>query len=182
MLRIVKEKKETRACQKLLENKLRENLKSESKFKIGSLGGNSKFLVRYNSNMWFAWYEIIEDSPRFWNSFGLTSNLDQGKSNSIVVQINIPTESINRRVSGAFALDDKTEAVFLLHRGNIGGGRKGIGKNSFVNWYSKPLIDISNGTVIERAILIGEIGKEEFINDLSVFVQSVANFKLFATS
>jgi len=182
MLRVVKGKKETRVCQKLLETALTESLSSESEFKIGFPSGSMDCSVIYNSNVWFTGFEITEGSPRFWNSFGLTSNLEQGKSNSIVVEINIPTDGINRRVSGLFAIDDDTESVFLLHRGRIGGGRKGIGKNSFVNWYSKPFTEIQNGTDVEEALLVGEITKNDFPNKLAKFVQGIAEFKLFATS
>ena len=188
MFRVVKGKKETRICQKRLETALRESLSSESEFKIGSPGGSMNSVI-YNSNVWFAGYEITEESsegaPRFWNGFGLTSKLEQGKSNSIVVEINIPTNGINPRVSGLFAIDDDTGSVFLLHRGCLGGG-KGIGGNSFLNWYSKPFTEIQNETDnethVEKAILVGEITKSEFPKHLAKFVQSVAEFKLFATS
>lgn len=182
MLRVVKNRKETKSCQKLMEKTLSDGLSSEDEFKLGFPSGNLDCSVKYDTNIWFAGFEITEGSPRYWNSFGLAGDLKEGKSNSIVVEINIPTDGLNRRVSGMFAIDDETESVFLLHRGRIGGGRKGIGKNSFISWYSRPLIEVQNEDEIEKALLIGDISKDDFVKNLAGFVRNVASFKLFATS
>lgn len=182
MLRIVKTKRETKVCQKLLNTVLNESLNSKAKFKIGFQSGSLDCSVKYDSAIWFTGKEITEGSPRFWNGFGLTANLKKEKSNNIVVEINIPTNGLNRRVSGIFAIDDETESVFLLHRGRVGGGRRGIGKKAFINWYSQQFIKVRNDSEIEEALLVGEILKKDFIRNLAGFIQNIANFKLFATS
>ncbi len=182
MLRIVKSVKETKECQRILESVLNEQLSSEGEFKIGFPGGSRDILVKYNSSVWFASREITEGSPRFWNVFGLATDLKQGKSNSIVVEINIPTTGINRRVSGMFAIEDETKSVFLLHRGRVGGGRKGIGKNAFVNWQSHKFVEIQNDSEVEQALVVGSISNDDFVNHLEGFVKSISEFKLFATS
>lgn len=183
MLRIVTNKAESRKCQKVLLQALNNSLTLSNKFTVGFPSGSINCTVKYDSDIWFTGKEIKrESSPRFWNSFGLAKDLQKNKQNNIIVEINIPTNGLNRKVSGIFAINDKTKSVFLLHRGRVGGGRKGIGKKAFVNWYSHSFVKIKNGSEIEEAILIGDITKKDFTKKLAKFVQSIASFKAFATS
>ena len=57
------------------------------------------------------------------------------RSSDITVEVNFALQGTDRSVAGLFALDEKTDNTILLHRGNIGGGRTGIGKTAFMSWY-----------------------------------------------
>jgi len=181
MLKIVTEAKEIKKYQQLMESFFHKRLSSTGEYKIGFPSGSWVAHVYYNNEIWYSTYLI--DKKRNWNGFGVSSELSKNGSISIVVEINTPLKGINRSVSGFFAIEESTQKVFLMHRGRVGGGRKGVGKNSFLQWYSQnsiPVKDSDDGD--HRAIKIGEISSEGFIVDLAVFVKAVWQFKQYVTS
>lgn len=174
---------EIRQCQKKLQSILTEKLTEKGAFNIGFPGGSWQENINFNNKIWHFSFEIgcEEKSPRFWNGFGLFSDLSDKKSNNIVVEINIPSTGINRRVSGFFAKDPSGNTC-LFHRGGLGGGRKGIGKEAFINWSSYSLTSINTEGVSENALLVGRINSDTFTDDLYRFLIEISQFKLFATS
>jgi len=187
MLHIITDEVEIRECQQELEILLEKNLNLEGEYTIGFPGGNWDTSVIYNKNIWFAGYEIEEDednpSPRFWNGFGLAKEFEKNKSNDITVEINIPTNGINRRVSGFFAKNNKTDEILLMHRGKIGGGRKGIGKNAFLGWYEPVIQQVHSGDgKTEEALIITSLKSKLFIGGLTSFIEKVSQFKVLATN
>ena len=101
-------------------------------------------------------------------------------SNNITVEVNPAIDGVNRRVNGLFAVDDKTGHTVLLHRGRIGGGRKGIGKTSFMGWYPGTKVkffDPSHDDSEESAILVADLESGEFLDQLEYFVDAVHRFK-----
>jgi len=186
MLHIIADEVEIRECQEELEILLRKNLNLESEYTIGFPGGSWNTSVLYDENIWFTSDEIEEAdsaSPRFWNGFGLVKELAKNKSNNIAVEINIPTNGINRRVSGFFAKNNKTDEILLMHRGKVGGGRKGIGKNAFLSWYQPTMQQVINDKgKIEEALIITSLKPKKFINGLTSFIEKVSRFKVLATT
>jgi 5-methylcytosine-specific restriction protein A len=174
---------EIRQCQEELQSTLFENLTEKGEYNIGFPGGSWKENICFNNNIWYLSYEIgsEEKSPRFWNGFGLSGDLNDKKSNNIVVEINIPSTGINRRVSGFFAKDPSGNTC-LFHRGGLGGGRKGIGKEAFINWSSYSLTSVKTESIPESALLVGVVNSETFTDDLNRFLIEISQFKLFATS
>ena len=65
-------------------------------------------------------------------------------SQTIVVEINIATDSNTARIGGFFAEDSETGDIFLMHSGKIGGGRLGIGKTPFLVWSKAKLVDVAD--------------------------------------
>lgn len=109
--------------------------------------------------------------------YGLVRKLDANKSNNITVEINIPIQRINRNIAGLFATDEEG-SIFLLHRGKIGGGRKGVGKNAFISSCNQSFTDVrSDKNRVDNALLIGNISEEDFITKLSLFIENVYKFK-----
>ena len=83
-------------------------------------------------------------------------------------------------MAGLFADDDKTGHTVLLHRGRIGGGREGIGKTSFMEWYSGKQVkffDPSHDDGEESAVLVADLESSEFLIQLEAFVDAVHRFK-----
>ena len=102
------------------------------------------------------------------------------RSNNITVEVNPSIHGVNRRVAGLFAVDDKTGHTVLLHRGRIGGGKKGIGKSSFIEWYpgtEVEFFDPSYDDGEEAAILVADLDSERFLIQLEDFVDAVHRFK-----
>jgi hypothetical protein len=77
-------------------------------------------------------------SPRRLNWLGIYE-ANQKFDLRISVEVNTPVEGRNDRVSGFFARDSESGAVYLLHSGRVGGGAKGVGKEAFLAWRNEPL-------------------------------------------
>ena len=131
--------------------------------------------VRTNNSIWFA-HKPLPNAP-LWNAFGVGPPTVR-RSNDITVQINPAIDG--RRVGGLFAVDDKTGNTILLHRGHIGGGRKGIGRTLFMEWYPGRLVkffDPSHDDDDEPAILVADLESTKFLTQLESFVHAVQRFK-----
>ncbi len=142
---------------------------------LGYQGGASEAQV-YRLTALNLWAGFGQAGNRYWNAFGLGDPNDT----SIVVEVNPPRQGINRRCSGAFAEDDDGE-VYLVHRGRVGGGREGIGKSAFLNWWSGPLRDVEDDDRTNQVVVVGRLGDEHFAARLASFVHLVHTFKAWAT-
>lgn len=184
MLTIITDKHSNRKYQELLKEKLSESLKDNIDTTIGFPSGNYQTNVIHNSQIWYNSYEINEDGKtrRYWNGFGLSKSIKTKKSLDISVEINIPFTGVNRQVSGFFAKDESTGEIFLMHRGKIGGGRKGIGKNAFINWAGLELIEVIDGEKTSRVIKIANLNNNDLARNIASFVAKVSNFKTFITT
>ena len=133
-----------------------------------------------NNRIWFAYQSLVNTGvPRHWNAFG-SGHPVWRRSNHITVEVNPAIDGVNRRVNGLFAVDDKTGHTVLLHRGRIGGGRKGIGKTSFMKWYPGKKVkffDPSRDDGEELAVLVTDLESSEFLIQLEYFVDAVHRFK-----
>ena len=90
----------------------------------------------------------------------------------------MPVEGINRTISALFAEDPTTHEVFLLHRGKVGGGRSGIGKNAFTAWYNGGVatVDEMDGRTTE-AFLLTSLHDPHMPDNVADFVNAVSDFK-----
>lgn len=183
MFNTVVELDQIKQCQLLLLENLNASLHLSGEFNIGFPGGSWNETIEYNDEIWFHHFEIDEEakSPRYWNGFGLAQNLSTNKSNNIVVEINIPTNGINRRVAGFFA-KNRNGKIGLFHRGGLGGGRKGVGKQAFLRWSSYELTSVVTDGKNETAILVGLIEHDNFASKLYEFLLNIEGFKQLATS
>lgn len=148
---------------------------------VGFQGDHHKFPeVFTNNRIWFA-YQSLENKgiPRHWNALG-SGPPALRRSNNITVEVNPAIHGVNRKVAGLFAVDDKTGHTVLLHRGRIGGGKKGIGKSSFIEWYPGTKVeffDPSYDDGEESAILVADLDSGRFLIQLEDFVDAVHRFK-----
>ena len=148
---------------------------------VGFQGDHHKFSeVFTNNRIWFA-YQSLENKgiPRHWNALGCGPPALR-RSNNITVEVNPAIHGVDRRVAGLFADDDKTGHTVLLHRGRIGGGKRGIGKSSFIEWYPGTKVeffDPSHDDGEESVILVADLDSERFLIQLEDFVDAVDRFK-----
>ena len=170
---------EIQAAQQILEHTIRNSLPTIGVTKVGFRGGQIKteLFSKGSGNLWCA-FEKLENNgtPRYWNSFG---TLDTQKSQQIiVVEINVPISESGRSVAGYFAKCLETGKIFLVHTGKIGGGKKGIGKSSFLEHCSLNETDIFDGRgSTHKDILIGQIDSVELSGRILRFVRKVKEFK-----
>ncbi len=148
---------------------------------VGFQGGQIRPAeVVANNRIWFA-YRSLDDvpTPRHWNAFGAGPPALRG-SNDIVVEVNAAFRRADRRVAGLFAVDDNTGHTILLHRGRIGGGKKGIGQAKFMEWYRGRRVkfsDPSHDGGKELAIPVADLESDRFLIQLESFVDAVHRFK-----
>ena len=182
-MRGVTTRQKTKKCQRRLESTLTKGLSQNKTITIGFPGGHRHCTVDHNGTIWF-YSEKIDN--RFWNAFGL--NPHENGQNDIVVEINPPLDGIDlRKGAGMFAFD-REDSLFLLHSGRIGGGREGISKKAFCEWYQQqqlfPMRDVKIGKgKIKKGILVGNISDgNNFLDDLEAFIIKVQVFKRLATN
>lgn len=99
--------------------------------------GNTNLIVSWSSKLgiWRSMSNITRSGTRFWNAFGVNEPYwNSNKSLSIICEINISHNGVNRNVQGAFIKDDQSR-ICLIHRGRIGGGKAGIGQKIFWDNY-----------------------------------------------
>jgi hypothetical protein len=102
---------------------------------------------------------------------------------SIAVETNSPYEGVNRRIGGVFVRDDEGRA-YIAHSGKVGGGRPGIGKEAFWEFYGGEQVETVQWPDGQksRMIVIGRIDSEHLPVHVARFVHEVARFKAAATS
>ena len=179
MLNTLQNENEIENAQKKLESELKGIADEKITVRIGNQGGSQKADVFYSKkyDLWFYLGDEKGDGEkkRYWNVFGI-KRPNENSNVSPVVQINPPLKRIYRRVAGVFAKDDKSD-IFLLHRGIIGGGRKGIGKKTFCKHYNGEKSDLQDGDKLIEILLIGCITSPNFPEKLKNFVGEVDRIK-----
>ena len=80
-------------------------------------------------------------SPRFFNWFGVRSK----NPLRISVEVNVLCDPTEGRAQGFFARDYATGAIYLMHTGDIAGGKKGVRGPAFRAWYGEPRSEVFDG-------------------------------------
>jgi len=145
---------------------------------IGYPGGHDPQTVHWVEDLgiWLG-CNVIPKS-RFWNAFG-TQDPRQRKMVTICCEINFPLSGIDRRISGAVAEDERGR-LFLIHRGQIGGGRKGIGAELFWKHFDgspSPVVDPDRDADV---VVVDSIDSPRLLRHLQFFVREVERIKSLA--
>lgn len=145
---------------------------------VGYQGGGRNTTAHYLAQLG-CWVAFADSGNRYWNALGLGNPFKDDRT--IVAEINPPKSGINRRLSGVF-IQDGAGAVYLAHRGRIGGGRQGIGRKAFLAWYANPLVPFLDGDRLNEAILIGALDDQALLPNLATFIRDASTFKDEAVS
>jgi hypothetical protein len=142
---------------------------------LGHPGATVKAKVFWSDSLgiWM-FHEKISDS-RYWHAFG-TGKPSESSHIPITCEINFPIRGIDRRVGGAMAAD-RYGRIFVVHRGKIGGGQKGIGKALFEDHYRGVWATMEDGSVDTTVALIGELNSARFVRQITQFVRKVDKVK-----
>ncbi len=176
-LECIEDRMEIQRCQNALVKRLTEALPSEKMLKLGHQGDYIENQVHFKKRdgLWFSWKSLEEAGvPRYWNGFGIS--LKSGSAD-IVVEINPPLEGVKGQVAGLFAKDPQGWR-YLIHRGRIGGGRKGVGLNAFWEWYRGSGVNIltkSNHSF--EALYVCCVDSRDAVDNVYRFVREVKQFK-----
>jgi hypothetical protein len=175
MLQVVTNKSEISKFQKAFLTEVKKNFTQEIKCYVGFKGGNIEKSVYYSEKLNF--WVTNDEFERYWNAFGI-GKPKQGSNNIIVGEINFPYEGINRNVAGVFAKDERGK-VFVLHRGKIGGGKIGIGKNLFIKHFRGDFETALDGDKETEFCLVGEIDSIHFSKQVANFIKEIQRIKNF---
>lgn len=177
MFDLIESKREKIACQREFNRLLSRVWRKTENRRVVWRPDYEDLDVTHNDELWFVSVMPYaqQTTKRYWNSFGIyepTGNLN------ITVEINIPTESNGRSVSGFYARDPMTNLTYLMHDGGIGGGRRGIGRESFLAWSGVELIPcVSKDGELRSGIPVAPLRSGKVGEGVSAFVHRVSAFK-----
>jgi len=136
MLELVTDEKDIRAAQAQLCAQLHRRLRQVDEYTVGFPGGSYPLDVHTSPHcpIWHATF-LTDEKNRWINMLGLRERLNPVISNNIVVECNPEARGINRRTAGLFLREPTSGTFFLGHRGRVGGGQKGVGRDAFARWY-----------------------------------------------
>jgi hypothetical protein len=175
MLRILEDESMIRRCQQQFVRRLKAFADDRIRVRIGHMGESfeGKVFCATNLGIWFI--PRKQNGNRYWNAFGVGRPSRDAHVFS-TCEINFPLQGLDRRIGGAFARDEAGK-IFVVHRGKIGGGKKGIGKALFEDQYRGVWALVQDGSVETNVVLIGHLGSSRFARQVSQFVRKVDRIK-----
>ena len=141
---------------------------------VGYPSGSFKDNVSYSKEL-NIWLSVQKHHNKYWNGFGIGKPIEN-KNNSLKGEINFPYSGINRRIAGVFAKNDYNQ-YYVLHRGKIGGGRKGRGKNFFLNNFRGDFINAIDENYTSPFCLVGELNSKHFPEQVANFIKEINRVK-----
>lgn len=174
MIKVISDGQEIEKLHKRFQRKLKEFFTEKIDCWVGYPGGSYKDTVHYSPdlNLWISVHEI---DTRYWNGFGI-GKPHAGANNSLNGEINFPYEGINRRIAGAFAVEDNGN-ILVLHRGRIGGGKRGVGKNLFTDNFRGDKVTAIDGDRETEFCLVGELSSPYLPKQVANFISEIKRIK-----
>lgn len=152
----------------------------EIKVKLGHQGAGFPAKVSWSETLGIWKFSRSVKEVRYWNAFGVGKPGTSGVL-SIASEINFPWTEIDRKTGGAFA-EDAWGNVFVIHRGKIGGGKKGIGKSLFEHNYRGVWSFMEDGDSISQVAVIGDLKSCRFALQAAQFVKKIEILKSSAAA
>ena len=142
-------------------------------------GRNYKGIHWHQTNRMWSLLTSRCEVDKYWCCYGLEEPWSVD-SLSIVCEMNMPMEGVNRRMGGVFVRDESGQ-VYLTHNGKIGGGKPGVGKSAFLeahNFRGKTAWSVAwpDGEVT-GVIVVARIDDANLPDKVAKFVREVDKFK-----
>src|SRR5713101_4854285 len=154
MLGYIYDAAQVSAAQAAFEDRLRTGA-TIATVNVGFQGGGAELEVAWQPSV-DIWSGSRKIENRYWNAFGI-GEPDTHGSNSIVCEMNFPLSGMSAKIQGVLAKDEHG-AVWLCHKGGIGGGKKGVGPNLFWQQFPGKWVSVSG----DRVACITSIGAPHF--------------------
>ncbi|MCA6105296.1 hypothetical protein [Bradyrhizobium australafricanum] len=135
-----------------------------------------RITVHHNGRYWYGSLPLGPKEvsiPHRWYPFG---EYRESGDLDAAVELNVPWSN-DKRVSGFFARDAETGAVYLMHDGGVGGGRKSVGRIPFLAWSNSKLVPVAGGDDIRPAVVVAPVDASSTAVDVARFVQLAIDFK-----
>lgn len=122
MMEVIYNHREIVKLHKQFHDQLDERFTKKVCCSVGYQGGSNEDVVKYYKglNLWVITQEL---NNKYWNAFGRGEPVEK-RDHSLVREINFAYDGGDRRIAGAFGRDDAGR-ILILHRGNIGEGKRG---------------------------------------------------------
>ncbi|MDQ1277021.1 MAG: hypothetical protein QG555_60 [Thermodesulfobacteriota bacterium] len=171
MLKAITDAKTIRRCQQQFARQLKARVKEKIPVTLGHQGASNSARVWWSKELGLWFFPGKGEENRYWNVFG-TTRPKPAAVLSITCEINFPKEGTDRRIGGVFATDSKGR-IFVVHRGKLGGGRKGIGKALFERQYRGVWVDMEDGEEVASVAVVGLLLSPRFTRQLANFVNKI---------
>jgi hypothetical protein len=143
--------------------------------KLGHPGASEKAKVAWSERLGIWFFSRKVAGTRYWNAFGV-GRPESGAAIAITCEINFPLCGIDRRTGGAFA-QDRAGRIFVVHRGKLGGGRRGIGKSLFEERYRGVWEIMDDGGEETPVAVIGQLDSPRLARQTAQFIRKIAWIK-----
>ena len=147
--------------------------------KLGHQGASFSAKVSWSKKLGIWIYSHSAKNIRYWNAFGLGKPQASGHL-PITAEINFPLTGIDRKTGAAFARD-AWNRIYVIHRGKIGGGKKGIGKTLFEENYRGNWAWMEDGDYLAEVAVIGALQSPRFALQAAQFVRKIEKLKSAAS-
>ncbi|HOM07497.1 MAG TPA: hypothetical protein PK836_04130 [Syntrophales bacterium] len=142
---------------------------------IGHPGGRFPARVHWSERLGLWMCHRRTEEGQIWTLLG-TERPEEGAVVSITCELNVPAEGRDRRVGAAFGRDARGR-VFLVHRGRLGGGQRGMGKKIFLERFRGVWTDLDEGDGVAEVAVVCCLGSRSLADQVSLFVHKVAAVK-----
>lgn len=178
MFTLLESKSAIAEANKALAGAIKSNFLRKATKNIGHPGGTTYDASIYTNEEYWFWssdYKKDTPNPRKLNWFGLFS---ENSGLDITVEINTPYTGTNGQVSGFFARNTENGNIYLLHSGRVGGGKKGVGKSSFLAWSNHSLVPVTNSKgIIRNGIVVMPVTGSGATRSAVRFIDTIVRFK-----
>jgi hypothetical protein len=149
------------------------------KVKLGHQGASFGAKVSWSRKLGIWIFSQATKDVRYGNVFGMGKPPSSGHL-PITAEINFPWTGIDRKTGAAFA-QDAWNHIYVIHRGKIGGGKKGIGKSLFAENYRGVWTWMEDGDALSQVAVIGALGSSRFALQTAQFVGKIEKLKSTAS-
>ncbi len=180
MLKVISDQPAIKKYAGQFNKKFKSFIDEEIKVKLGHQGAGFPAKVLWSKSLGIWKFSQTIKEVRYWNAFGVGK---PGASSvlSIASEINFPWAQIDRKTGGAFA-EDAWGNVFVIHRGKIGGGKKGVGKSLFEHNYRGVWSFMEDGESLSQVAVIGDLKSSRFALQAAQFVKKIEILKSSAAA
>jgi hypothetical protein len=175
MLKVIEDEKLIAKYARLFVKNFKPFIDESIKVKLGHQGASFVAKVSWSKRLGIWIFSQATKDVRYWNVFGI-GRPQTGSHLPITAEINFPWVDIDRKTGAAFARD-AWDRIYAIHRGKIGGGKKGIGKSLFEENYRGSWAWMEDGDLLTQVAIIGALHSSRFALQTAQFVSKIEKLK-----
>lgn len=175
MLKVIEDEKQIARYARQFAGSFRPLADERIRVRLGHQGANFAAKVAWSRKLGLWTLARTTKGVRYWNTFG-TGRPEENGHLAITAEVNFPWTGIDRTTGAAFA-QDAWRRVYAVHRGKIGGGKKGVGKSLFEENYRGCWAWMEDGDTLAQVAVIGVLGGGRLALQVAQFVRKVEKLK-----